>query len=113
MVARSSSPVDTTARLAAREAGTYLAVAAVSSNPVAVALKQQLIALDRRVIGRSYDAHDATSYWMTGAAAAYPIVTGAAAAAAFAQSQAAGVGVLLGLLLAMPLAALARLTSRK
>lgn len=80
----------------------------------AVGLKQKLVSLDRAVIGRSYGVRDTeTPHWVKGLAGAYPIVTGSVAAAAFSQSRGAGVGVLIGLVLAIPLAFLARLTAKR
>ena len=75
-------------------------------------MRQRLVALDRAAIGRAYDAPTSTvPRRVTWLAAGYPVLTGGVTAAAFAQSKPAGVGVLVGPVLALPLAYLAKLTS--
>lgn len=77
-------------------------------------LKGRLIALDRKTLGPAYDANDEESpRWVPVVGGMAPLLTGGSASIAYFIDRGAGVGVMVGILAAVPLCLLARESGRR
>lgn len=81
---------------------------------VSVAIRERLALLDQKALGADTPSSDGPRpRWLTWVSALIPVLTGAAAAVAFFIDRGAGVGVLVGLVLALPIALVARESGRR
>lgn len=79
-----------------------------------VTIKDRLVALDSRMLGGAKEAErQPAPRWVTVVAALAPVLAGGTAAVAYFVDHAAGVGVIIGLLFAVPIAAVVRASARR
>ena len=79
-----------------------------------MALKERLVALDRKTLGPSYDTVEGPSErWVPVLGFLAPVVAGGSAAVATFIDRGAGIGVMVGLFAAVPLCLLARESGRR
>ncbi len=77
-------------------------------------IKERLVDLDRKALGKGYDARDSRSVpgWVRAVLFLAPVLCGVAVMVAYLINHAAGVGVLIGQVSLIPVAIAARFTQK-